>query len=166
MQISHDSRTDAKQVCVLMQISHDWRIYAEWTLHYIDDLVQDCSISCAKALEIQQYCAKPSIWALYPVLHVQCYLFMNLLVLFTRYIILIGLSCFMLISHTQQKYFRENFLLRGWNLFRKRFNSFSFGESFWNKWNRYCFRKWLVTQSVPSHYLMHCLFVDIIKINV
>ena len=37
----------------------------DWTRshkNHIDGLVQDCSISIANALEIPQFCAKPSIW--------------------------------------------------------------------------------------------------------
>ena len=47
------------------------RIYWQYTIvyifswflyHYIDGLVQDCSISSALAMEILQSCTKPSIW--------------------------------------------------------------------------------------------------------
>ena len=40
-------------------------IFGTFCMSYVDDLVQDCGISIALAMEIPKSCAEPSIWYLY-----------------------------------------------------------------------------------------------------
>ena len=49
----------------VIDIVHRWfsnSMAFNWSSHYLNGLVQDCSDSSALALELLQSCTKPSIW--------------------------------------------------------------------------------------------------------
>ena len=52
----------AKPSAATIQISQAIIVFCVIVVDYIDGLVHDCSISSALAVEILQYCTKPSIW--------------------------------------------------------------------------------------------------------